>query len=328
MMEDFNAAMAGIENGLGQASKKADDASRTAAQTAAAAAPMESLQSGLFRAAYNHYWLLSGQEKLPWQLGVLRQRFGKSAGSGTGLELLEGRARLYSNTAELTLRSLQDTIQASSGYSSTVDLVPITFRAPAAGRLKEVTFYGTLKNSAGDDGNCTVRLYNLTTNNKEAEVRSCFHFYHGTCTDFHHLPLDLPLHVGQRYQLRIHMDSAAADYRIYFRKEDDDCMTFSSESSPSASCAWTIQTGEPSLGGLALVRYRSWGQDGTVRLDWDGSLLEPCAVRTLTDDQGQPLQEAEFRRVTAIPASSSLSLQLACPAGGELEVFEAGAVLI
>lgn len=334
-MEDFNRMCADLEAGLTRDKTAADAgiaqakaAAAAAAGTANAAVVPADLRSGLFRVAYNHYWLTAEQEDPVHQQGVVRQVFGKNKGSWSELELLEDRARLYNNGGEsLTVASVRDSMVVNTSFTSSADLASVTFTAHCAGRLTSITYYGHVRDNPGDPGNCTVRIRDLTTG-AVTEGRNCFNFSKGSSTLYRPLPLDLSLRAGHKYKIEVTLDSTAANHELMFHKINDGCLGLSSVGSPSFSQSWQLQTGEAGLGGLALVRYLPYGQGGSLRLNWDGVSYTPFRVRTVPNEQGEEVQIAEFRRSTAVPANSSLTITAACPVGGELELFEMGAVVI
>lgn len=331
-MEDFNRMCANIDTGLGgirdtAAQNKSALSERIGSVEQNAA---DALQRGLFRLAYNYYWLAAAREDPICQRGIVRQVFGKDKGNWSGLELLADRARLYNNGGEaLTMDSVRDSLEVSEGYSSDAKLAPITFTAHCAGRLTALVYYGHVRENPGDPGDCTVKLTNLTLDQVEAEARACFHFTKGSSTLYRPLEMDLPLHSGCRYKVEVILDSTAANHQLWFQKNySDGSMRFAADSHTAFSHSWQLQAGEPSLGGLGLVRYRTYGNGGIIKLNWDGVSYTASTVRTITDGQGRTVQEAEFRRTSAVPANSRLTLNVTCPVGGELELFEMGAVLI
>ena len=327
IMEDFNAAMAGIEDGLDQASREA----RAAAQTANAAVTPASFQSGLLRAAYNHYWLLSCQDALPWQIGVLRQSFAEGAGgSTTGFMQRGDRVWTGNGEEELTLEHVRSSFSQVQAMSPTQGTMILEFTTPHPGRLVQVLVNGRTVNHGGDPGDCTLRLLNRTGGGAgvlEEEQRSSFNFATGSSAGYFKLPVDLVVHAGQKYRLEIVMDNLDAQ-PSFSTSRSIECLTFVGVQVPGASAVCRLQTDEKSQGGVALAYYAYSGAEPALTLNWDGTVLSPCHLRTVTDAQGRTLREAEFRRTTAVPVSSTLTLQVNCPAGGDVSLYELGAVLI
>lgn len=321
MMEDFNQMCADIEDGLG---KTARDAA-SAVKTAGAAATPASLRSGLFRAAYNHYSLLSARETMPHQMGVLCQPFARGRGGSTqGMVQLE-KCAWTSGGQALTLDHIRQTFSLRSQIKDSSKTLSVSFTAPYAGVLSAIHFSGDTVNHGGDPGNCTVRLTNLNTGKVESETRNSFHFPTGSSTGTFNMQTELVLHAGKQYLLEVTMDNMNATPEMTLVKSRE---FFTLDNSGDASVPLTVDTGESSQGGLVLVRYDTYGPAGSVSLSWDGGSLSPRQVRSITDSQGRTLQEAEFRRSSSVPASSSLTVHLSCPSGGEIFLYEVGAVMI
>lgn len=328
IMEDFNAAMAGIEDGLDQASREA----RAAAQTANAAVTPASFQSGLLRAAYNHYWLLSCQDALPWQLGVLRQSFAEGAGgSTTGFMQRGDRVWTGNGEEELTLEHVRSSFSQVQAMSPTQGTMILEFTTPHPGRLRQITVSGHTVNHGGDPGNCTLRLLNRTgggTGVLEEEQRASFNLKTGSTAGYFRLPMDLVVHAGQKYRLEIVMDNLNAQAEFVTNRNISECLVFTGMQVPSASAVCRLRSDEKSQGGVALVYYTYAGAKPSLTLNWDGETLSPYKIRTVTNAKGRACLEAAFRRTTVVPENSTLTLKAEIPTGSDLSLYEMGAVLI
>lgn len=319
MMEDFNAAMAGIEDGLGQASKKADDVSR-------AAAPLESMYSGLFRAAYNHLVMLMEEKERPWQKGALYRDFDKEAGNPPDGTTQRPDCAWTTNGPEmLSMENVQASLTKTSDISvdKNCKTMVVTFTASGNGWLTHAAMYGQIKNSAGSPGDCTVRLTNLSTGETE-EQRCSFRFDAvQNAIGTRALPMDFLLTGGTRYRLEVTLDELRANPNFEFRY-----LTLVGCQTPSLSIPCTLPLEESALGGLALLRYRFQGTAGALTLNWDGTALSPHRIRTITAG-GETFQEAEFRRCTGLSAGdSTLNFTAACPSGSNLSLFALSAAAV
>lgn len=336
MMEDFNQMCKDMEAGLtanASAAAEAAGAAAAAAETAGAAVTPSAMQNGLFRMAYNHYHLIELAEVLPSQNGVLRQPFAegeKTAATG----FLQEKDLLWAanGTKLLTVEDLRTDFQPLQAITLTQRTMAATFTAPHPGLVTEIHPFGRITNSsAGDPGDCTVRLINRTNPARpllEYEERTSFGFSQGnTADDLFTLPVHLPLHTGQRYRLEVEMDnlSSKPDLKLQ-RSEEFFAVTGYQTASASVSC--NFQAAEAGKGGLALVRYSYAGSAPALKLTWGPSRLTPHRTRTFTDEQGRKTQEAEFRQTGLIPASSTLKIDCTCPAGGDVSLYQLGAVLL
>ena len=326
MMEDFNAAMADIETGLGQASKKADD-------IAQAAAPLESMYGGLFRAAYNHASLLMEKKQHPRQSGALYRSFDAEAGS----ELPENTVQRphcawVSNTGPaLNMDNIRASMKKISDISvkNNCNSLVLTFTASGSGWLTGIRMYGHISNSSGSPGDCTIRLTDLGTGKAE-EQRDSFHFpaaYNETTP--RSVKANFTLKGGQKYRLEVILDDLRANPDLEFSTASGDGLLLIGAQAESLSIPWVLPLEESALGGLALVRCQFQGTAGNLRLNWAGQALTPHRLRTVTTGDGKALLEAEFRRSTPLDAGNcSLTFTITCPKGSDLELYAMGAAAI
>ena len=64
-----------------------------------------------------------------------------------------------------------------------------------------------------------------------------------------------------------------------------------------------------------------------MRLDWSGQRLTPHRLRTVTLQNGQQFQEAEFRRAGPL-SGGDLTLTVTCPKGSTLSLYSISAIAI
>lgn len=329
MMEDFNRMCADIEDGLNRNA----EAAAGALKTAGAAATPASLRGGLFRAAYNHAAGLLEQNERPWQVGALYQHFNGAAGSA----LPEGMAQRpdfawTTNTGEpLCMDSIRDSLRKSSDISYEKDCreMSATFTASASGWITGLRMYGIIRNAAGSKGDCTIRLTNLNTQ-EAVEQRSSFRL--PTITNEgapRFVKADLYVKSGQRYRVQVIIDDLTSRPEMEFSTESPESLVLVGRQTASVTIPLRVSLEEPAMGGLALVRYRFLGSAGSLRLNWAGAALTPRKIRTVTTRAGLSMQEAEFRRETALSAgSSALEFTVSCPNGSDLQLYAAGVVVI
>ena len=335
MMRDFNQMCRDIDAGLdrnAQAAAAAAGAAADAASTAGAAVTPSALNSALFRAVYNHYHLVDRMEPIPRQSGVLRLPFVEGAKT-TVTGFLQEKDLLWAANGEelLTLEHLRVSFRSVQALTPTQRLMAATFTAPHPGVVTKLRTFGRTTNStAGDPGDCTVRLINQTNIKQpvlEHEERTSFNFDKGNSYGGFALPVHFLLHTGQRYRLEVEMDNLNSKPDMAMEQAGS-FFEVTGYQTASASVSCNCQTEEAGRGGLALVRYSYAGKAPTLKLSWGGSQISPHRIRTFTDEQGRTMREAEFRRNTTVQTSSTLKVSCTCPAGSDVSIYQLGAVLI
>lgn len=336
MRQDFNNAMANIENGL------------TENRTAHAGTT-----SRLLRLAYNCWQHLSALPEIPYQDGGFRQGFAK--GENPLDQYIPGKPETYSAvngmlqlpdrlwTANwdqiLRIDDFRSTFRVLSPIStkSNSDTCSFTFTPPVSGYLYNVvlngTFSGNQKDDSGkwtNDGSCTVRIYDDLSSTLLQESPSAINFSGYSGYGFFRIPFTFFLIGKTRYRIEVQMkkmeisieytlnpsaESVTQALELYGRKQE------------SVSFTRRLRAEDSRQDGLVLVRYATRGPEGSVSIDWMDETLTPRTVRTV-DFRGLEVREAEFRPGKTVPPDSTLTLNIRCGKDGEFSLFDWGAMLI
>jgi hypothetical protein len=207
----------------------------------------------------------------------------------------------------------------------------MTFTPPYSGRLTQLRLTGNYTGNDGivNNGACTMTLTNLTTGQVEVKVNASLGFNFSGSKGTFPVDVDWLLHGAQQYRLDVTLNALDITVNLYpdLTATSNYALTCVGYQLAEASVSKTA-AGEESLGGIALAHYTTWGNGGALSLTWDGETISPACTRTITDQAGRTVQEAEFRKNSTIPASSSLTLNLACEAGGELSLYDWGAMML
>lgn len=336
MRQDFNSAMANIENGL--SANRAEHA---------ATAPR------LLRLAYNNWQQLSALPEIPHQDGAFRQGFARGENpydpyvpnSPETLSAVNGMAQLpdrlwTANWAQpLHINNFRSTFRVLSSISSEndTDTCSFTFTPPASGYLYNVVLNGTFSGNQKDawdrwtnDGSCTVRIYDDISNELLQQSPSTLNLNGVSGWGFIRVPFAFFLIGKTRYRIEVQMkkleinldytldtsaDALVQALELYGRKQE------------TVSFSRQILAGDASQDGLVLVRYLTRGPASSITIDWLGKTLSPHTVRTV-NFRGLEVKEAEFRPGTAVPADSTVTLNIQCGVEGEFSLFDWGAVLV
>lgn len=311
MMTDFNAAMAALESGLLEGRERS------------------------FRQAYNHYCLTEAAGGQVRQKGLFRQEMqGDALPEGAAGMVAQGDfCWVSAGQAATTAAMVRESVVVVRGMLLTKgDLagcwpMVITFSVQDGPcRMNQLNLTGSFNSNEGCKGLMRLVLKNQTTGETEVDkIGSLTADVSGQTsgTGVHFIHPDLYLRGGCSYQLEV--TPVEDGYNVNFGYS---YLVTQALSVASGSVTRDLQEEEGSRGGVALVRYRTHGQGGTLALDWDGETLSPKAVRSFTGPDGLPTQEAEFRKDGPVPASSTLTLRLAATPVGGLSLFDWGAVLI
>lgn len=316
MRTDFNDAMSSLENGL--------TACRDMAETGGAEA-RSALYAGLFRMAYNHWHAAAALDSFPGQSGVFRQGFAQGeGGSAPGAMQLEDCVWLVNGSEMLTIGHItptlnkNDKISSAQGSSGSMNAY---FTPTYGGQLTGVSLRAhctALKSSCTMQCTLELRAKNRLLGQASGEMTV-------TATGYTtvKLPVNIPLHAGERHTLTVQ----AANINFTGTIEVFG-LTAEGYRTPSAYTTKTFQAEEGGLSGLALVHYEACGTESSLSLQWDGEVLTPRTIRTITGYLGRTVQEAEFRLDRPVPASSSLRLSITCGNGGDIALYDWGAVLL
>lgn len=359
MMDDFNAAMAGIEAGLtacrsgteqaGEALAAQDQA--LAAQIAAArqeaanadsanlAKSKSDLQKGLFRLAYNQCAHLLELEEAPALDGIFLQRLdlGKVPSNCTGMELHPDGVWCASSGPGITRESIQSSMTAVSSLKmvkndpSACQKGVFTITSPGAVLIDRLALSGHFNDNADrEKARFRLTLDDLTRNARvmDTEVESRL----GGMTYGIQVSVDLYLCLqgGDTYQLELTPLYSPITGTFTHKKGDEMSLELfdTGTGSSSATVTGSFRQAETGFGGLILVRYDAHNKGGALTARWGGGEQQPLRVRTFTDRKGREVTEAEFRFTGSIPGGSKPVLKTTVPSKGDVVVYNWCAALL
>lgn len=342
MMDDFNQMCRDIEAGLNRTQSNASNGvtnvqnnlnaaeTRLAGQIAQAAQTAKNTTlDGLRRAAYNHLYLAELHPGLR-QSGLFSQGFDKDANvTVPGMLQCDNFLWTCNGQAALNYNShVRPTVKVVKSMYGT-DTLEMTFSLPYSAMLRSVRLYGGYSdnNPTYRDKPYTLWIYNSDNEQLLLEKKGSFDLGNTSLnlSNAFFIPVGATFHSGN-YRFRVKLDKMDFTPSVTFRATETNCMDIQGLATANASVQRILSSNEVSAGGLAVVQYAAWGAGGGPSIVWDGVTLQPAAVRTITNNQGLSVTEAEFRRYADIPARSSLTLNMACASGGEVMLYRWGAV--
>lgn len=335
MRQDFNNAMANIENGLTE---------NHAAITGG--------NSRLLRLAYNSWQHMSAMPEVPHQDGTFRQGFAKgenpldtyvsdkpeTRNSVNGMAQLPDRLWTANWDAPLQADSIRPTIRVLSAIStkSKSDTCSFTLTPPASGYLYYIWLYGSYEGNEKNvldmltnDGTCIVRLYNNLSGELLQQFNSSLGFILTSATGFFRIPCACFL-TGQttyRIEVQLFKMNISIECTLDLQQQQVNPLDVYGRKQENVSFTRRIQAEEASQDGMVLVRYSARGPESGVSINWMGETLAPRTVRTV-NFRGLEVREAEFRPGKPIPADSTVTLNIRCGKNDEFSLFDWGAVLI
>ena len=332
MRTDFNQMCADMEAGLtanaeaagglavriDQVEQETKDLVETGGSNAKA-----SLLQGLFRVAWNHYFHLLDAEKDLWQSGVFTQSFARGA-EGKAAGMLQQENMVW--TGQYQDEPGADAVSSAwkvQTMADTGNTYSFSFNAQRGMRATGIKLTGDVNWPSGTANKYTVRLVNKGKNTVDAEIHATLNLISSAR---YVIPVDFVLHANQAYQIDITREEQ--EFPQVWLTSFSDYLEMGNTPNTTGVATLTTKDNEPNMGGLLIAHYTSWGAGGTLSLDWDGEVLAPAAVRTITGKDGRIMQAAEFRRTSEVPASSTMKLTLACEEGGEMELFRIGGILV
>lgn len=343
MRVDFNQMCADMEAGLAENAEtsskltaRIDHVEKAAKDLVAAgsSSAKTALFNGLLRAAYHHVQEVAAGGVPAARYGTFFQTL-DAASSITGSGIMRRPDYCWAGRAETSFSSedLKTQIQIMSTMkivkddpSKTVPLV-LAFTPTGPGRIGQMFLSGNFKNAGGLECRCKVELSNLTSGvtemTSEIVLIRAGYSSGGIGAQLN----DILFHGGCNYNLVITPLTATADVTATYNRSDHLNTSCYSTAVP-AILSYTFQETEDSMGGLAVLRYDTYGPGGTMTAVWDGETLTPAAVRTVVDSEGRTLKEAEFRRISTVPKSSTLQIHTECAPNGEFYFYSWGSVLI
>ena len=338
MMDDFNAAFANIDKGLSDRSQAVDNlsgqitnVSNTLSQQISGKAAESATFERFCRAAYNHYHLAALCDPFPRQMGVFHQSFEPENVTVPGMTRRDNCCYMGKGTKNVTVKEFYDTmiVESNMAVNNNPAVTPLSvrFTTTMPGVLKKLRLTGRYfcHQQVAEGGLCRVTLHNLSTN--KTEVNYTFSLNMGVGFDGRGprtVAMNVPFHTGYDYRLKI--EPLSSNYTLSYVPMFDNEFQVELLDLPSASITRVVPC-EPCGGGIVLVRFLPYGQGGTITLSWNNANVPAHATRTITDEQGRTFQEVEFRKNWAVPANSTLRLDLRC-SNGEIALYSWGAAFI
>ena len=338
MMDDFNEMCRNIENGLSERNQTVDNlsgqitnVSNTLSQQISGKAAESATFERFCRAAYNHYHLAALCAPFPRQMGVFHQSFEPENVTVPGMTRWDGFCYMGKGTKNVTVKEFYDalTVDANMTVNNNSSVTPLSvrFTPTMPGVLKKFRLTGRYfcPQQVAEGGLCRVTLHNLSTN--KTEVNYTFSLNMGVGFDGRGprtVAMNVPFHTG--YDSRLKIEPLSSNYTLSYVPMFDNEFQVELLDLPSASITRVVPC-EPCGGGIVLVRFLPYGQGGTITLSWNNANVPAYATRTITDEQGRTFQEVEFRKNWAVPANSTLRLDLRC-SNGEIALYSWGAAFI
>ena len=338
MMDDFNEMCRNIENGLSERNQTVDNlsgqitnVSNTLSQQISGKAAESATFERFCRAAYNHYHLAALCAPFPRQMGVFHQSFEPENVTVPGMTRWDGFCYMGKGTKNVTVKEFYDalTVEANMTVNNNFSVTPLSvrFTPTMPGVLKKFRLTGRYfcPQQVVEGGLCRVTLHNLSTN--KTEVSYTFSLNMGVGFDGRGprtVEMNVPFHTGYDYRLKI--EPLSNNYTLSYVPMFDNEFQVELLDLPSASITRVVPC-EPCGGGIVLVRFLPYGTGRTITLSWNNASVPVHATRTITDERGRTFQEMEFRKSWAVPANSTLRLDLRCSNGG-IALYSWGAAFI
>ena len=338
MMDDFNEMCRNIENGLSERNQTVDNlsgqitnVSNTLSQQISGKAAESATFERFCRAAYNHYHLAALCDPFPRQMGVFHQSFEPENVTVPGMTRWDGFCYMGKGTKNVTVKEFYDTmiVESNMAVNNNPAVTPLSvrFTTTMPGVLKKLRLTGRYfcHQQVAEGGLCRVTLHNLSTN--KTEVNYTFSLNMGVGFDGRGprtVEMNVPFHTGYDYRLKI--EPLSNNYTLSYVPMFDNEFQVELLDLPSASITRVVPC-EPCGGGIVLVRFLPYGTGRTITLSWNNASVPVHATRTITDERGRTFQEMEFRKSWAVPANSTLRLDLRCSNGG-IALYSWGAAFI
>ena len=319
MMEDFNQMCTDMEAGLNAVEHRSQASTGTVEQRTF---------DRLGRLAYNQYCLSQTLHTFPRQMGVTYRDTAATGEGLTGFTLFDGYYRMNYSTvpdedALFACFNEADKMRTNSGNKSPLVL---TFTAPCNGTITRLSFQITYERNEVNNYPCILTYTDLTTGKvlKNVTLPVVFSGYNGTVI----YPITEPLIFHQNHQYKINIISKESYYLVIGTIIRNNLAFTHGTTSESGSAVHTFQNPEDNLGLLSMVSYGKNGpcQDPVLLLN--GQEIPAWWMRTVPDGSGNDIQEAVFRRNEAIENGDTIQLNFSCGEGGELTLYNWGAVLL
>ena len=337
MMDDFNAAMAGIEQGLTQGKTERQTLAEQIrlAEAGTSAGAQTALRNGLFRLAYNRWHYLAPLETTPRQIGFFRQGFARDEKGPTG-GMLQLDDRLWTTYSDgvLTSENICPSVKALTAISfdKGTDTCSFTFTPPYTGYLNAFYLsgnYDARSSSTSNTGAAKLRLYDDASGALLLERDVSFRIKAGTSgAGSYRMSVDSPVSGKKKYRVEVQITvlDVKCSYLMDASLTSPKCFDVKGRDQADTAFTYRFQLDEASQGGLVLVHYTATGSGG-VTLGWQGETLSPYKIRTVTY-RGQTVKEAEFRLNKAVPADSTATLIAHCEKDKEFSLYQWGGMLV
>lgn len=325
MMEDFNQMCANIESGLSKNAASAAAADKKAeTETARVAGEAENRAfDRICRLAYNHYRAAQTVSPFPRQLGVFYQDTGTSGEGLAGMVPFQD-WYLVSNAVDMDVEELFALFELKQGFSisglSKRTHIAV-FTAPFCAVIHDLSFH--LSSSVSElraDYPCWAKIFDVT---EDREVMA-FEWVLTAGQAYHQYTVDLPVRQGHQY--RVEVAPTTPKGMDLFGKLSAKNMTFTRMfTGETASAGHTFQDPEENLGMVAIASYRPTGECAQPKLFSNGEEIPVWWTRTAENGRDR---EIVFRRNKAVKPGDTLTLQFSCGAGGTLELYDWGVILL
>lgn len=333
MMEDFNAAMSNIENGLAGNAQSAD------AFHQHSDAQDKVLMDRMLRLAYNQFLAARTFDPFPEQIGAFYQHGirdltienaggtwegARFVGTGTGGFNVETFFRQYAKTVS------SFKLDKNNPANNTPLMVEIC--TPAATRVEKFILRGNFSNNVPN----TPAQALLTVNNLDTgEVEQSFQL-DLTQKEVSGSPvIDLQsvilyFHGGTHYLLKMEpVGNPVFNCNLTeFTYGTGTQVQGAGGGLTRFDLSYVIREREGSSLGLLILRCKAGGPDGRLTVQWDGKTVTPDYVYPCRNDQGLSLREMIYVRRGNIPAETKFSVRFDCGENGSLWFQDWGAILL
>lgn len=257
-----------------------------------------------------------------------------------GMELLEGTLHINRSGSAPTPRAffesftevsplIQDKVAASANQP-----MVYTFSTTAPGTITNLHLVGSYSDLDPGTGTlpvpCRAELKNLSTGTVDySGTLQAYLLNGGSGIIGRSVPCEIPFYSGFRYQFTLTPLVIRANVRAVLERES--CQAVFRDGSASAynssSLTQDLQVGEPSRGGLVVLRCMYGGASAKITLRWNGKTIPVYQSRVLTYKGNPRTQEIIFMRNESLPETNSFTLTLQCGSHGEFFVYDWGAIL-
>ena len=329
--EDFNGAMANIEEGL--------TGNRTEQEQGSAAIRQETFRE-MEMIRYNLYLLLLQESYLGHRVGAARDACCNSlyqphdlAGIADYAVNEGGGIRAGAGT-ELTMEQLRatagDWVDATLESTSSTGTVSVTFYCPRPGTLTGLSmWFSRINTFAGEHLDLTARLYDLdrqsyTYASAAGAVKTKVL---AQAEETAVVAMAVPLEGRRRYRLELAKETSAAWYGTFgIGAKEERTLDGTLSSSPLLQCA--VSETMPLAGTkqkvVGVVRYS--GNGSVPALTCGGTAMTPGDSRTVPSLSGTPCTEQLYTLTGELTGDQTVALTMTATAQQQLTVYDFGAM--